>query len=221
MRSVTNSTSKLKTARAAVVGAGLTVVVAAALAGCGQVRAGGTASGPGGRHAAGHSGAGRSPAGRSGGADHRSGGTREPAGQTGGADFTGRLCAYSAAVTSVRVVRIPSLAQISGTRPLPRQVQAIVVGDARKARQLAQAICSLPAMPHAVWQCPVVVGGGYVLEFMSGREQFHPVTVQASGCEPVLGTGAGGSGTRWVATRPGFWTTLAHLTGIQAPAHSP
>jgi hypothetical protein len=211
MRSVTNSTSKLKTARAAVVGAGLTVVVAAALAGCGQVRASGTGSGPGGRH----------EAGRSGGAGHRSGGTREPAGRTGGADFTGRLCAYSAAVTSVRVVRIPSRAQISGTRPLPRQVQGIVVGDARKARQLAQAICSLPAMPHAAWQCPVVVGGGYVLEFMSGREQFHPVTVQASGCEPVLGTGAGGSGTRWVATRPGFWTTLAHLTGIQAPAHSP
>jgi len=100
-------------------------------------------------------------------------------------------------------------------------MQGIVVGDARKARQLAQAICSLPTMPHAVWQCPVVVGGGYVLEFMSGRQQFHPVTVQANGCEPVLGTGAGGSGTRWVARTPGFWTTLAHLTGIQAPAHSP
>jgi len=141
----------------------------------------------------------------------------------GGADFTGRLCASPAAVTSVRVARIPSLAQISGTRPLPRQAQSegIVVGAARKARQLAQAICSLPTMPHAVWQCPVDVGGGYVLEFMSGRHQFHPVTVQASGCEPVLGTGAGGSGTRWVARTPGFWTTMAQLTGIQAPAHSP
>lgn len=221
MRSVPNSTSKLRTALAEVVGAGLTVAVAAALAGCGQVRASGTASGPGGRPSAGHSGAGRFPADRSGGAGRRSGGTREPSGQAGGADLSGRLCAYPAAVTSVRVVRVPSLAQMGGTKPLPRQVQGVVVGDAGKARRLAQAICSLPAMPHAVRQCPVAVGGGYVLEFMSGTQQFHPVTIQASGCEPVLGTGAGGSGTRWVARTPGFWTTLAHLTGIQAPAHSP
>jgi hypothetical protein len=131
----------------------------------------------------------------------------------------GELCAHPAAVTSVRVMRIPSLAQMSGTKPLPRQVPGIVVGDAGRARQLAQVICSLPAMPHAVWQCPVVVGGGYLLEFMSGRQQFGPVTIQASGCEPVLGTGSGG--TRWVARTPAFWTRMAQLTGIQAPAHSP
>jgi len=116
-------------------------------------------------------------------------------------------------------MRIPSLGQMSGTKPLPRQLPGIVVGDPGKARQLAQVICSLPAMPHAVWQCPVEVGGGYLIEFMSGRQPFRPVTIQATGCEPVLGAGVGGP--RWVARTPGFWITMAQLTGIQAPAHSP
>jgi hypothetical protein len=116
------------------------------------------------------------------------------------------------------VLRIPSLAQMGGTRPAPPQVLGIVVGDPGKARQLAQVICSLPTMPHAVWQCPIVVGGGYLLEFIAGRVQFHPVEVQASGCESVTGTEAGRA--RWVARTPGFWVALAQLTGIQAPAHA-
>jgi len=131
----------------------------------------------------------------------------------------GKLCAHPATATAVRVVRTPSLTQMGGTKPLPRDIPAIVVADPGKARGLAHVICSLPTMPHAIWQCPIDVGGGYLLEFMSGRRQFQPVTIQASGCEGVIGGGAGG--TRWVARTPGFWTTLARLTGIAAPAHSP
>jgi hypothetical protein len=212
-------TPKPNTALAALAGAGLTVMVVAAIAGCGQLRAGGAASAPGGsRTPTGHSGGGQPRADRSSGAAKRSGGARASARQTGRASAAGELCAYPAAVTSVRVMRIPSLAQMSGTKPLPGQMPGIVVSDAGKARELAQVICSLPTMPHAVWQCPIVVRGGYVLEFVSGRQQFRPVMIQASGCEPVLGAGGG---TRWVARTPGFWTTMAQQTGIQAPAHSP
>jgi len=62
------------------------------------------------------------------------------------------------------------------------------------------------------------VGGGYVLEFMSGLREFRPVIVRASGCEEVTGFGAG---ARSVAKTPQFWTMLAQLTGIRALAHSP
>jgi hypothetical protein len=211
------------TALAAMAGAGLTVMVVAALAalaGCGPVGAAGAASGPRGSPASTrHSGGGQPRADRASVTANRSSGTMASADQGGRAPAIGELCAHLAAVTIVRVMRIPSLAQMGGTKPPPRQVPGIVVGDAGKARELAQVVCSLPTMPHAVWQCPVVVGGGYVLEFMSGRQQFRPVTIQASGCEAVLGVGVGG--TRWVARTPGFWPTMAHLTGIRAPAHSP
>jgi hypothetical protein len=122
-------------------------------------------------------------------------------------------------VTRVRVVRTPALSQLGQTKPLPREIPGVTVRDPIMARRLAIAICALPALPHAVFQCPIDVGGGYVLEFMSGRQPFHPVTVQASGCEGVIGGGAGG--TRWVEKTPGFWTIFARLTGIGAPAHSP
>jgi len=199
---------KPKTSVAALFAAGLTLVVALMLAGCGQVHAGGSAQRTtGGSGPAGGSRPSRSHTGQSG------------ASQAGGAAVLGKLCAHPAIVTAVRVVRTPSLAQMGGTKPLPRSVPAIVVADRGKARSLAHVICSLPTMPHAVWQCPIDVGGGYVLEFMSGRRQFQPVTVQASGCEPVTGTSPGRA--RWVARTPGFWTALSRLAGIQAPAHSP
>jgi len=132
------------------------------------------------------------------------------------------LCADPAAVTKVtrvRVVRTPSLSQLGQTKPLRRQIPGLTVRDPAAARRLAMAICALPALPRAVFHCPAEVGGGYVLEFSSRGEQFHPVMVQASGCEHVTGGGAGG--TRWVARTPGFWATLAKLTGIRAPARSP
>jgi hypothetical protein len=185
-----------KTSVAALSASGLTLVVALMLAGCGQVRASGSASRPS-----------RSDTGQS------------SASRSRGAAVVGKLCARPAIVTAVRVIRTPSLAQMGGTKPLGRDIPAIVVADPGKARALARVICSLPTMPHAIWQCPIDVGGGYALEFMSGRWQFPPVTIQASGCEPVTGTGPGRA--RWVARTPGFWTAFSQLTGVQAAAHSP
>jgi hypothetical protein len=172
---------------ASLAAAALAVIAAAALAGCGQVRA---------SYAA-----------------HRS------TGLSGAVQAGARLCADPAAVTGVRIVRTPSLSQLGQTKPLRRPIPGITVRDPAAARRLAMAICGLPALPHPVWQCPIVVGGGYLLEFMSGNRPFHPVTVQASGCEVVTGGGAGGA--RRVARTSRFWTRLAELTGISAPAHSP
>jgi hypothetical protein len=183
--------------------AGLMVIAAAALSGCGAVRAG--AAHPVG---ASHPGTGQSSAGRPG---------SNPVARRS-------VCADPAAVSAVRVTRLPSLSQMGQSKPLPRTVHRIAVRDQAKARALARAVCRLPAMPHGSLSCPINVGGGYQLVFTASGRTLHPVTVQASGCEPVAGAGTTRGGavpTRWVARTPGFWTTFAQLTGIQAPAHSP
>ena len=123
------------------------------------------------------------------------------------------LCAQPSAVTAVRVVRFASRAQLGQAKPPPRPVPGITA----RVRQLAVVICRLPRMPHGI-HCPADGGGGYVLEFSAPRERFHGVTLQASGCQAVAGTGAGRA--RWVARTPLFWEQLAHLTGIASPAHS-
>jgi hypothetical protein len=184
---------KQTTSAASLAAGGLAVIAVAVLAGCGQVRVSGAAEGSAGSHA--------------------------PSRQSGSVTAGALLCADPAAVTEVRAVRTPSLSQLGQTKPLHTQIPGITVRHPAAARRLAMAICALPALPHAVFDCPVDVGGGYVLEFMSGGHQFHRVMVHASGCEAVTGGGAGGA--RWVARTPGFWTTLAQLTGIRAPAHSP
>jgi hypothetical protein len=198
---------KPTTSAASLAAGGLAVIAVAVLAGCGQARVSGIAEGSAGSHA---------PSRQSGSSQPRAG--QQGAGQPGSVTAA-LLCTDPAAVTEVRVVRTPSLSQLGQTKPLRTQIPGITVRDPAAARSLAMAICALPALPHAVFDCPVDVGGGYALEFMSGGHQFHPVMVHASGCEDVTGGGAGGA--RWVVRTPGFWTTLAQLTGIRAPAHSP
>jgi hypothetical protein len=218
---------------ASVAAAGLMVIAAAVLAGCGLAGASGAAQGSAGSHGptrqsdsstprpdqsgAGQSGAGQSGAGQSGAGQSGAGQSR--AGQSSAVAGSALLCADPAAVTRLRVVRIPSRSQLGQAKPMPRQSLGVTVRDPAAARTLARAVCGLPAMPTSALHCPVDVGGGYVLEFMSGVPQFRPVIIRASGCEEVTGLGAGGA--RWVAKTPRFWTMLAQLTGIRAPWHSP
>jgi hypothetical protein len=129
------------------------------------------------------------------------------------------VCAGPMQVRSVRVTRLPTLTQLGQTKPLPKKLPSITVRDRAKARALARLVCGLPVMPHRAFSCPVAIGGGYQLAFMSGRSQLPPVTVKASGCETVTGTG--GHLVRRIARSPKFWTALSQLTGIAAPAHTP
>jgi len=176
---------------AAVAAAGVIVVALGALAGCGMVSSGRLA----GLRAASH----------------------KPMTSGGGA-MIHMLCADRRAVTSVRVVRFPPRGQLGQTKPLPRPLAGITIKDPSAARQLATVICRLPRMPHGVIQCPLDIGGGYVLVFSALSARFHAVTLRASGCESVTGTGSGRA--RWVAKTPQFWDQLAHLTGIASPAHT-
>ena len=128
------------------------------------------------------------------------------------------LCAEPRGVSAVRVVRFASRAQLGQTKPLRRPVPGITIKDSARVRQLAMVICRLPRMPKGIINCPADRGGGYVLAFSAPRERFHAITIQASGCETLSGTGAGRA--RWVAKTPLFWEQLAHLTGIASPAHT-
>ena len=182
--------------------AGLVVIATAALAGCGQVGAGQDAP-------------------RAAGSGPRAGQSRavQSPGQPGAPMAVWSVCTDPAAVTSVRVVRLPSRSQLGQTKPVPRKLPSIVIRDRARARGLARLVCGLPKMPHGVYACPVDIGGRYQLIFAAGGRSRPAVTVRASGCESV--TGAGPGGVRWAGKSPGFWTRLAKLTGIRAPAHSP
>jgi len=189
-------------------GIGSVIIAMAALAGCGQAKAGGPASPASG-----------SPASGTGAHAGRSADGSSPAGHAGAPMKPAPVCANPAAVKSVRVTRLPTMTQLGQTKPLPRKLPGITVRDPARARALARLVCGLPKMPHGVFSCPIAIGGGYQLVFMAGELRLPAVTVRASGCETV--SGAGGRGTRWVARSPTFWTRLSHLTGIQAPAHAP
>ncbi len=182
--------------------AGFVVIATAALAGCGQVGAGQGAP-------------------RAAGSGPRAGQSRavQSPGQPGAPMAVWSVCADPAAVTSVRVVRLPSRGQLGQTKPVPEKLPSIVIRDRARARGLALLVCGLPKMLHGVYACPVDIGGGYQLIFAAGGRSRPAVTVRASGCESV--TGAGPGGVRWAGKSPGFWTRLAKLTGIRAPAHSP
>ncbi len=141
----------------------------------------------------------------------------------------GPVCRSQAAVSAVRVTRIPSLSQLGRSKPLPPVGPRITVRDPGHARALARAVCGLPAMPHAMIYCPNDTGGGYRLVFIAAGRALHPVTVEATGCQRVTGAGSAPASpapartapVRWVMRTPEFWATFAHLTGIRAPAHSP
>ncbi len=131
------------------------------------------------------------------------------------------LCAEPRGVTAVRVVHFASRAQMGQVKPLPRPLPGITISDPPRVRGLVKVICGLPRMPRGVFHCPADIGGGYVLEFSAPGQRYHAITLLASGCETVTGTGAGRP--RWVAKTPLFWNQLAQLTGIPriaSPAHT-
>jgi hypothetical protein len=124
------------------------------------------------------------------------------------------LCADQATVSQVRVARIPSIAQLDPGKPGRSRIFTITIANPAKVRELARAICSLPAAPHAVSRCAVNTGGGYQLAFSAMHARLSLVAIQAAGCQRVTG-----AGKVRLAASTGFWTTFSQATGIKAPAH--
>jgi hypothetical protein len=122
------------------------------------------------------------------------------------------LCTATGAVSRVVVTRIPSLSALSAQRPQP---VTVTVSNPARARELATALCRLPALPVGVYQCPLNVLGGYALSFTLAQRRFPLLTVESGGCQAVRGLGR----ARWAARAPGFWRTLSRATGIAGPLH--
>ncbi len=161
------------------------IVVAAVVAGCGQTSVNGTG-----------------------------GASRSPAAAGGAARVLGKsLCADQATVSQVRVARIPGVVQLEPGKPGQDRAFTITIADPLKVRELARAVCSLPAR-HAGTRCVMNIGGGYQLSFSAMSVHLPVVTIQSIGCQQLTG-----AGQARLATSPGFWAVFSRVTGIQAPAH--
>jgi hypothetical protein len=134
--------------------------------------------------------------------------TSTPAGPAQG----GALCSDTSAVTRLVVTRVDALPQNHLHFAVPA---GVTISDPATARAVAQAVCALPAAPHAVMFCPADFGVSYRLSFAAGRDAFPVVKVTAGGCGRVSGAGPA---TR--ATSNAFWTGLARALGVSHPNSS-
>jgi hypothetical protein len=121
------------------------------------------------------------------------------------------LCQNKAAVTGLRIVRIPASSKVPQEQAVfPGQV---AVTSPAQARKVARAICALPVMPHGVFNCPAEFPGtSYELSFTADGLRFSPVTIEATGCETVTGAGQVRR-----ALGPGFWRVLSVAAGVSPP----
>jgi hypothetical protein len=117
------------------------------------------------------------------------------------------VCAHAGDVGRLTIGRVSSFPQNHVQFSFPAQV---TVTGAHRSRAVAQALCTLPAMPAGTFSCPADWGIDYRLVFTAGGSKLAPVTVDATGCEQVTGLGL----VRWIALSPAFWSVLATAAGI-------
>ena len=123
------------------------------------------------------------------------------------------LCRSAGAPTRLRVVRRDAFPQnhVRFTFPARR-----LVSDPARVGDVVNALCSLPAMPRGVFNCPMDWGITYRLRFTGPHARFAPVTVSATGCLTVQGLGS----PRWLMRSPRFWPTLARAMDVPGPAYA-
>jgi len=120
------------------------------------------------------------------------------------------LCQDTAGVTALRIVRLPGLRVPQAQAAFPGQATAV---SPAHAREVARALCALPAMPHGILNCPALFPGtSYQLRFTADGRAFPVVTVEATGCETVTGVGQVRR-----ALSPAFWRVLATAAGLSPP----
>ena len=117
------------------------------------------------------------------------------------------VCAHAGDIGRLTIGRVNSFPQNHLYFSFPAQV---TVTGAHRSQAVAQALCTLPAMPAGTFSCPADWGINYRLIFTAGGSKLAPVTVDATGCEQVTGLGP----VRWIALSPAFWSVLATAAGI-------
>ena len=119
------------------------------------------------------------------------------------------VCAHAGGVNRLTIGRVNFFPQNHEYFSFPAKV---TVTGARRTQAVAQALCTLPAMPAGTFSCPMDWGITYRLIFTAGDSTLAPVTVDATGCQQVTGLGP----VRWIARSPAFWSVLATAAGIPA-----
>jgi hypothetical protein len=123
------------------------------------------------------------------------------------------LCRDAAAITSLRIVRLPGPRVPQAQTASPGQVTAL---SPAQARAVARALCALPAMPHGVLNCPALFPGTtYQLHFTADGRALPVVTIEATGCGTVTGVGHVRR-----ALSSGFWRVLATAVGLSPPGQA-
>ncbi len=147
-----------------------------------------------------------------------SSGTVSASTPTAGASQSGRratgqtsLCASSGNVTHLVVRRTDALAQDELHFSFP---SSVAVSDVASVRDVARALCALPAMPKQVMSCPMDLGIDYRLQFSRAQRRFRVVTLDATGCQVVDGLVP----PRWIARSPRFWGTLGGAMRLRHPS---
>ena len=142
-----------------------------------------------------------------------------PAGGAGAASMSGgravagmALCRHIPQLTSVVVSRATPLHALEPAMVLPR---GITIREPGPVRELATALCRLPAMPRGPVNCPAQFRDLLRLAFAAGRRPFPPVTVQVSGCRAVTGLGPART-----ASSAAFWRTLGKDLGLPSPQNT-
>lgn len=126
----------------------------------------------------------------------------------------GSLCSAVSSLTRLVVVRTNAFPQNHIRFSFPARV---IVDDETQVRVVAGGLCHLPLFPPGTFHCPADFGVDYQLHFSDAVRSYHPVTVEATGCEAVMGLGGS---RRWVATSPRFWRILGSALGIRHADHS-
>jgi hypothetical protein len=120
------------------------------------------------------------------------------------------LCRDAAAVTGLRIVRLPGLHVPQAQTAFRGQATAV---SPAQARAVARALCALPAMPHGILDCPALFPGtSYQLRFTADGRALPVVTIEATGCDTVTGVGQVRR-----ALSPVFWRVLATAAGLSPP----
>jgi hypothetical protein len=126
---------------------------------------------------------------------------------------SGALCENAGTVNRLTVRRVNSIPANHQHFSFPARV---AVSDAGQALSVARALCALQPEPGGAMSCPADFGVTYRLDFATGGRSLPPVTIDASGCEGVSGTGV----ARWTVHSPAFWGVLGAAMGLPHPGHA-
>lgn len=139
-----------------------------------------------------------------------------PAGGAGAASVLGgravagvALCRHIPQLTRMVVSRTTTMHVLEPAMVLP---QGITIGQPGPVRELATALCAMPAMPRGPVNCPAQFRGSLRLAFAADRRPFPPVTIQVNGCRAVTGLGPART-----ASSAAFWRTLGKDLSLPSP----